>query len=108
MWIASGFRNFPWSPIEVVVQPMPSLTAGAVHGISTFQKGFPLGLSVTPDRLSIYAFKGSGGPEAVTLPAHLLGGGRRAFRGLFEHELLDWLDTRAKDTVQNKNGQRRA
>ena len=84
-------------------QPTPSLAAGAVNGISIFQEGFPLGLSATPNTLSIYAFVRSG-----HIPANLLGRGRRAFWRFFKHELLDWLDTRAKDAVQNKNERRRA
>jgi hypothetical protein len=59
-----------------------------------------------PNTLSIYAFNGSGGPEAVT-PLHTCFAGV-SLGVLPEHELLDWLDTRASDTAQIKNGQRRA
>jgi hypothetical protein len=45
-----------------------------VEGITTFQKGFPLGFSVTPNILSTYAFEGTERPNVVPGCAKAFGG----------------------------------
>ena len=44
------------------------------NGITTFQEGFPLGMSVTPNNLSTYAFQGTQRPNVVPGCAKAIGG----------------------------------
>jgi hypothetical protein len=45
-----------------------------LDGITTFQLGYPLGMSVTPNNLSTYAFQGTGRPNVVGSCEKKLGG----------------------------------